>query len=106
MMQYLQTGKPHGLSSLKKSNSAGRRSKAFLKPEDEPPGLVHFIFFLSSLETFKGQVSGGHQETPQPGSWGVGSLLHVETWPHCSVLSAHNWLILSLFPLWGIVSDT
>lgn len=87
-----------------KSNSAGGRSKAFLKPGMS--SQVWSIFFLSALETFKGQVGRGHQETPQPGSWGAGSLLCVETWPHCSVLSAHNWLILSLFPLGGTMSDT
>lgn len=50
--------------------------------------------------------SRGHQETPQPGSWAAGSLSHMDTRPHCSTLSARNWLILSLFPLGGTVCDT
>lgn len=45
--------------------------------------------------------SRGHQATPQPRSWAAGSLSRVGTWSHCSMLSAHKWLIFSFIPSWG-----
>lgn len=79
------------LAPRAKSNFAWRRSLY----------QVWSFLFLLALETSKVWVNRGHQGTPpQPGSWGAESLMHVETRPHCSVLSAHSWLIFIFVPFW------